>query len=74
GQVLAHELGHYLGLPHRNSASHVMQPIAGLSNTLWADREQEIMLNNPLTKADPFVELPVEGSGEGSGDGGGDGG
>lgn len=47
GMFMAHELGHYLGLPHTNSTNNLMNPAIGTANTVLTNAQGNTMKNFP---------------------------
>ena len=43
GVVMAHELGHYLGLPHNNALNNLMNPTVGSSTTVLLNSQGNTM-------------------------------
>jgi hypothetical protein len=47
GVIMAHELGHYLGLPHTNSTNNLMNPSVGTANTVVTTSQGNTMKQFP---------------------------
>lgn len=47
GVIMAHELGHYLGLPHTSSTNNLMNPTVGTSNTVLTTSQGNTMKSFP---------------------------
>lgn len=47
GMFMAHELGHYMGLPHTNSTNNLMNPSIGTANTVLTNAQGNTMKGFP---------------------------
>lgn len=47
GVIMAHELGHYLGLPHTSSTNNLMNPTVGSGNTVLTTSQGNTMKSFP---------------------------
>lgn len=47
GVIMAHELGHYLGLPHTNATNNLMNPTVGTANTVVTSSQGNTMKSFP---------------------------